>query len=221
MHPGSVTIGEIVAEQPSRSRVFSLLGIDFCCGGRRTLAEACEALGLDIAQVERLLVAEPRAPDDVDWRSRSVHELVAYIERTHHAFTKRELTRVAQLVEKVARVHGQRHPVMIEVAAAFKQCADDLRAHQVKEERVLFPAICAQAGRTLARPISLMLKEHDAVGVELHHIRDLTEGFTPPPGACNTFRAALAGLADLEIDLHQHFHLENNVLFPRVLAEGA
>ncbi len=217
----ALTVGELVAEQPSRSRVFSQLGIDFCCGGKQTLAEACLRHGLDVAEVQQLLVAQPRAPRDVDWRTRPTTELVAHIERTHHTFTKSELPRLAQLVHKVARVHGERHPAMIEVAELFQCFADELLAHLEKEERVLFPSIRAGAGSTMARPITVMLQDHDAAGEQMHRLRDLTAGFTPPEGACNTFRAALTGLAELEADLHVHVHLENNVLFPRVLAEVA
>lgn len=219
MDPRTVTIGELVTERPGRSRVFSRLGIDFCCGGRRTLADACGAQGLDIAHVEALLSAELPLPGQMDWRNGSVDELVAHIERTHHEYTKSELPRLSQLIEKVARVHGEKHPFMVEVAALFGRFADEFRAHLAKEELVLFPAICARAGRTLSGPVAVMLQDHDAAGADMRHMRRLTCNFTPPAGACNTFRAALAGLAELEADLHMHVHLENNVLFPRVLEE--
>lgn len=213
------TVGDLVTERPSRSRVFSKLGIDFCCGGGRTLEEVCSARGLDVADVQAMLDREPPAPDHVDWRTEPLGALVDYIETTHHVFTRTELPRLDEMLAKVARVHGARHPYMVEVAASFSRFASELLAHLDKEERVLFPAIRERgAGRAmpLDRPIAVMMREHDDAGATLSWMREQTGGFVPPEGACNTFRAALAGLEELERDLHEHVHLENNVLFPRV-----
>jgi regulator of cell morphogenesis and NO signaling len=215
----TVTVGELVLERPSRSRVLGELGIDFCCGGKKTLAQACAELGLDPAEVGARLDEAPVHPGDVDWRTQPVDRLCDYLEATHHAFTRQELPRLRTMLDKVARVHGERHPEMVEVATLFGRFTDELFAHLDKEERVLFPAVRAIAeGRAidLSRPISVMLHEHDDAGALMHRLRELTWDFAPPEDACNTFRAALDGLEAFEKDLHEHVHLENNVLFPRV-----
>ncbi len=216
----SATVGDLVLERPSRSRVFSELGIDFCCGGKKTLERACAERGLDLAEVVARLEAEPAPAAAVDWRTQPMSALCDHIEATHHEYTKAELPRLRAMLDKVARVHGERHPEMIEVAMLFGRLADDLSAHLMKEERVLFPAMRGiDAGRVvdLSPPVRVMLAEHDDAGAILHELRTLTKGYVPPSDACNTFRASLAGLEDFERDLHEHVHLENNVLFPRVM----
>jgi regulator of cell morphogenesis and NO signaling len=217
--PASATVGDLVLDRPSRSRVFSELGIDFCCGGKKTLERACAERGLDLGEVVARLEAEPAPVAAVDWRNEPLGALCNHLEATHHVYTKAELPRLREMLDKVARVHGERHPEMIEVAALFGRLADDLSAHLLKEERVLFPAMRGiDAGRVvdLTPPVRVMLAEHDDAGAILHELRTLTKGYVPPGDGCNTYRAALAGLEDFERDLHEHVHLENNVLFPRV-----
>lgn len=221
------TIGALVAEDASRTRVFERLGIDYCCGGGRSLAEACEERGLDPQTVATVLDAATSSSstphEAVDWTERPLHELIDHIESTHHAFLREELPRLTRLLGKVARVHGKAVPWIVEVKDVFDELRPDLEAHMAKEEDVVFPFIRAQEhGEPLPStaelgddPIELMEEEHDAAGAALKQMNELSDGYTPPKNACGTFRAALEGLARLEADMHQHVHKENNILFPR------
>ncbi|MBL9027624.1 MAG: iron-sulfur cluster repair di-iron protein [Myxococcales bacterium] len=215
------SVGAVVTERPSTSRLFSRLGIDFCCGGKKSLATACAEKGLDVGSVlAELGATTPEARND--WADAPLGSVCDHIERTHHAFTVAELDRLAGLLEKVARVHGAKHPNMVELASVFAPFAEELRQHMMKEERILFPAIRALASGEPARgiggPVSVMMREHDGAGAALRSMREIALDYVPPEGACNTFKAALGGLVDLETDLLLHVHLENNVLFPRALA---
>lgn len=220
------TVGQLLVEDPSRSRVFQKYGIDFCCGGRLTLADACRRKGLDLAPVlDELLrpaAAQATGPDPAKL---SLTDLCDHIETTHHAWLKQELPRLSAMLRKVAAVHGEGHPWTRELAATFDAFADDLDAHMQKEELVLFPVVRQLESGTMApipmllsSPIAAMEHEHQDAGRALELMRELSNGFTPPDGACNTFRAMLYGLEQLEEDMHLHVHKENNVLFPRVAA---
>jgi regulator of cell morphogenesis and NO signaling len=228
MAEASVTVGELVAERPSRSRVFERMGIDYCCGGRQALSVACAARGLAVEAVWAELGAEAEAGagEERDWRAASLTELCDHIVATHHAWLKEELPRLAAMARKVRDVHGSNHPWMIEAAQVYEALARELEQHMFKEENILFPFV-----RTLdqspgargpfgsvANPIAMMEHEHDDAGQALARLRELSDGYTPPEGACNTFRALLDGLAELEADLHVHIHKENNILFPRAVA---
>lgn len=223
------TVGQLVAERPSRSRLFQKLGIDFCCGGKKPLELVCREKGLDFRTVATLLEAED-ADDrgtDIDASAMPLTALCDHIEETHHGYLRAELPRLNAMVHKVAHVHGEHHPWMREVLEVLVVFTEELSSHMLKEEQVLFPIIraidagrpgaAAHCGGTLANPIRAMEHEHDSAGDALARIRVLTSGFTPPEGACNTFRASLDGLRELEADMHQHVHKENNVLFPRAL----
>jgi len=220
-------IGTLVADDARRTRIFDRLGIDYCCGGQRTLSEACEAQSLDpqtVAQVlEAAEAAQGPAADSVDWTERTLSDLIDHIERTHHAFLRDELPRLTRLVHKVVRVHGDTAPWMVSIKEVFDDLRPALEAHMRKEEEVVFPMIHAlEAGEPLPEPsslgsdpIQLMEDEHDDAGDALKRMNALSDGYTPPDDACGTFRAALDGLARLEADMHQHVHKENNLLFPR------
>lgn len=224
------TVGELVRERPGRARVFEDLGIDYCCGGKKPLAEACAKKGHDIDQVLasiREVDASGSAEDATDYVSMPLDELADHIVATHHAFLVRELPRLQEMSAKVARVHGDKDGRLIELAAAVNALADELSSHMMKEERILFPVIrqLAQTDSlppmpfgTLANPIRAMEAEHDTAGSGLEDMRRLSDAYTPPDWACNTYRALLDGLHELELDLHQHIHKENNILFPRSLA---
>lgn len=219
------TVGEIVAESPSLARVFQSFGIDFCCQGGRTLREACDlkkiAPAAVIDQLEAGMrdnqnpVANPALLSQVD--------LVEHIVGTHHAYLRSELPRIHAMTQRVATVHGGHTPSLVKVHEIFTEMAAELDSHIMKEETILFPAILAMqaegsAPMPLDGPIARMLQEHDDAGAALAELRELTNGFTPPPEACNTYRALFAGLLELEDDLHRHIHLENSVLFPKALA---
>ncbi len=223
------TVGEIVAERPSQSRIFQAYGIDFCCQGGRTLREACERRQVSAEAVVEQLEAELRdkpAPD-VNPATFPPGEMVDHIVSTHHRFLRDELPRIHMMAQRVAQVHGPHTPSLVEVLEVYEGMMFELAHHMMKEEEVLFPAIKAMAsGGTAGIPldgaIATMLEEHDEAGAALARMRELTAGFTPPAEACNTYRALFAGLAELEEDLHRHIHLENSVLFPaaRKLGEG-
>jgi len=218
------TVGEIVAGNPSQARVFQAFGIDFCCQGGRTLREACTSKGIGLESViEQLEAASatPTAPENNPALLPPV-ELIGYIVDKHHAYLRAELPRIDAMAERVAKVHGGHTPSLVEVFHIFCAMAEELDGHMMKEEQILFPAIrtLSEGGATmpLDGPVACMLQEHDDAGEALALMRELTNGFTPPPEACNTYRALFAGLAELEEDLHRHIHLENAVLFPQALA---
>jgi regulator of cell morphogenesis and NO signaling len=218
------TVGEIVAENPSQARVFQAYGIDFCCQGGRTLREACtlKGIGLEsvIEQLEAANVVKTAAENNPALLPPV--ELIRHIVDTHHSYLRSELPRIHAMAERVAKVHGGHTPSLLEVYQVFGSMAAELDSHMMKEEQILFPAIqalCAsEAAMPIDGPVACMLKEHDDAGAALARIRELTNGFTPPPEACNTYRALFAGLAELEDDLHHHIHLENSVLFPQAIA---
>lgn len=214
------TVGELVAERPSRSRIFQEYQIDFCCQGGRTLQEACERNGVALQTVTEQIEAElNQKADGSNPAELPLHELTHYIVSKHHEFLKSELPRLSQMSARVAKVHGGHTPALVEMAHVYEGLFDELSSHIMKEEQILFPAIEALSegrskGFPLDGPIACMLHEHDDAGAALKRLRELSHGFVPPPEACNTYRALFAGLADLESDLHKHIHLENAVLFP-------
>jgi regulator of cell morphogenesis and NO signaling len=223
------TVGEIVARQPLLAGIFERVGIDYCCGGRKTLAEACAAQGLDAATVAVMLdaaiaLAGPRPV--VDAAGMSLTALADHIEATHHAYLKEELPLLLDKAERVAAEHGGRDARLRDVAATMRDLADEMFHHMAKEEQILFPLVRAlEQGEAMAghcgsigNPIRQMEAEHDSAGGAVARLRELTDGFAPAAESCNTHRALLAGLARLEIDLHEHVHKENNILFPRSLA---
>jgi regulator of cell morphogenesis and NO signaling len=227
---GQQTVGEIVTHNPNLSREFEAMGIDYCCGGKNTLAKACREKGLDQQHVlERLQeadgAADPSSPQ-VDVTAMSLTELADHIEHTHHAYLQEELPRLAAMAKKVAARHGERDPRLQEVQQTFRAMAEELGLHMFKEEQRLFPMIRQLEASdrapafhcgTLGNPIRQMEFEHDDAGSALKRLRELTDGFETPEWACNTYRALLAGLAYLERDMHSHIHKENNVLFPSTL----
>lgn len=217
------TVGDLVVEKPGRSRVFQKLGIDFCCGGKKTLAQVCRERNLEPVDVLAQLTAEAGPEGRSSWADAPLAAVCDHVESTHHGYLRSELPRLQTMVDKVARVHGERHPNMIELAVVFTAFASDMILHMTKEERVLFPALRAlSTGRSTgldpAAPIRVMSREHDDAGDALRRMRELAHDYEVPEGACNTFRALLSGLEEMEADLFQHVHLENNVIFPRALA---
>lgn len=226
------TVGEMVVQRPGRARVFEKLGIDYCCGGKKPLELACRDKGLDTAAVLRQLAEaeQERSAVEQDWAARSLTDLTRHIEQTHHAYLKQELPWLDQISQKVALVHGKKHPEMLRVREIFVNFKAELDSHMMKEEQILFPlcrgfesqqALPNHCG-SVRNPIRVMIAEHDDAGAALEQFRGLTHDYTPPAEACNTYRALLEGLRQLELDMHQHVHKENNILFPRAIqAEAA
>ncbi len=224
------TVGELVRERPSRSRIFEELGIDYCCGGKKPLSEACAKKGHSVdAVLEAIGEADLAGSVAVaeNYAEMPLDKLADHIVATHHAYLVRELPRLQQMADRVAKVHGDKDERLGELASVVNALADELASHMMKEERILFPVIWqleqtdslpAMPFGTIANPIRTMEAEHDTAGNALADMHRLTDAYTPPDWACNTYRALFDGLHELELDLHQHIHKENNMLFPRALA---
>lgn len=223
------TVGEWVANHPQSARIFERLGIDYCCAGRRSLEEACGRKGLDPEPVRAELIdLLRRAPPSVptDWNRLPVADLIAEIEASHHHFIRTEKQRLIFLAVKVARVHGDNHPELEQIAEKVIQLYEELEPHLEREEKDFFPACAAWDGKgsrgapapDLLETLRALEKEHTAVGRLLESIRELTSGFRPPPEACNSYLALFHGLEQMEADLHEHIHKENNILHARILA---
>ena len=226
------TVREIALENPASIRVFEAFGIDYCCGGRKPLAEACEAKNLSVETVIAALEngTSNSAPAGENWNAQPLSSLVSHIVDTHHAYVRRELPRLAALAAKVVSRHGDTKPELPQIQAKVAQISEELIEHLAKEEVVLFPYITKLERSklegtskphgcfgTVANPIAMMTQEHDAAGTLMADIRELSSDYTPPVGACPTFHAFYTGLHEFEQDLHQHIHLENNILFPRAI----
>jgi regulator of cell morphogenesis and NO signaling len=219
------TIGAIVAAHPLLARVFERLGLDYCCGGKQTLAAACVRRGLDVATALVMLESAATGPvagqAEVDTAGMGLGQLADHIESLHHAYLKTELPRLVEMAGRVATKHATRDARLPEVAAAVETLAEEMTGHMRKEELILFPLVRqieAGARGDLSAPIAQMEAEHEAAGSLTARLRQLTDGFIPKAEDCNTHRALLAGLAEFEADLHRHVHKENNILFPRALA---
>ncbi len=222
------TVGQLVAERASRAKVFERFGIDYCCGGKISVADACARHGVDpvavLAALEALDAAFAAPSADRDWNAAPIPELVLHILNTHHAFLREAMPRLTFLTAKVARVHGEDHPELHEVAGTFARFHAEMDTHMAKEENVLFPLIIQLTrgertgfGPPVHAPISVMEAEHEDAGRDLAAINQLTNGYAVPESACNSYRTMLDGLRELELDTHRHIHLENNILFPRTL----
>ena len=223
-------VRDLAIDQPSSVRVFERFGIDYCCGGRKPLQQVCFEQNLSLPQVlEDLVEAEARSPQPIEpWTTRPLVDLVDHIVRDYHAATRTELQRLTALASKVSGRHGASHAELAEVQALVQQIANEMTPHMEKEEWVLFPYIigleaACELGSAqpracfgkLSNPIAAMMADHDLVGAALASIRSLTNDFELPAGACPTYHALYAALADFERLTHRHVHLENNVLFPR------
>ncbi len=226
------TVREIALENPASIRVFEKFGIDYCCGGRRPLTAACEERSLDVGAVlaaiesatSTELTAEPQ------WAATPLGEICEHIVQKHHAYVKEEVPRLQFLSQKVAARHGATRPELGEIQKLTEEVCSELLQHMQKEEMILFPYItnlernlksCGPGSLeclgTVRNPIRVMMAEHDAAGAMMARIRELSDGFTAPEGACPTYRGFYQTLAEFEHDLHRHVHLENNVLFPRTI----
>ncbi|MCK6692755.1 MAG: iron-sulfur cluster repair di-iron protein [Thermoanaerobaculia bacterium] len=227
------TIGELVAADYRKAEVFRKFGLDFCCGGKKSVEQACREKGLDVHALKKELAdldnqGGEKGQDFDQW---ALDTLADYIVDTHHRYVNESTPILYELTQKVARVHGDRHPELIDIADHFDAVAQELRMHMHKEERILFPYIKAMAeaereGRPLPRapfgpvqnPIRMMEAEHESAGGDMAAIQTLSGNYTPPADACTSYRVLFAKLQEFEQDLHQHIHLENNILFPKAVA---
>jgi regulator of cell morphogenesis and NO signaling len=227
----TTTVGELAVTLPYAARVFEQFGIDYCCGGATPLIDACRISKAEVDKVlNAIAAAERNAHEEIDYSRLSLRELTSHIVARHHVFTRAEIARLTQLTSKVVSVHGSRHPELASGRKVFDGLAADLLPHLQKEEMVLFPYIvnveaARETGTTLSRPpfvavrnpIRMMGFEHDLAGELLRELRRLTSNYTVPPDACASYKTLYAALENFEQDLHQHIHLENNILFPRAV----
>ncbi len=226
------TVREIAIENPWSVPVFESLGIDYCCGGKRSLQEACQRAKVPLDEVIQRLSAVSDQPAEAagNWAESSIRDLLGHIVQDHHGYIRSESPRLVSLLQKVVARHGAAHPELKSIQELFAAMLDELLMHMMKEENVLFPYLAkmeaaASEGRAVPAamfgsievPISRMLADHDDAGELLVRIRALSGDFRPPEDACPTYRALYHGLKQFERDLHQHVHLENNIVFPRAL----
>jgi regulator of cell morphogenesis and NO signaling len=220
----SMTLGEIVTLRPSLAADLERRGLDYCCHGGRTLADAADEAGLDAQAVAEELSAAHVDESPAAWASLGPVELIDHIEATHHRYLREQLPRIAALADKIVTVHGDRHPELAEVQRLFGQLRADIEPHLAREEQELFPMIRRLVGtdgpgsdtRALVAQIEALAAEHETVGDLLDQLRGVTSGYVTPADGCASYAACYRALADLEADTHLHVHKENNVLFPAV-----
>ncbi len=224
------TVGAMVADDFRTATVFEKHGIDFCCGGKIPLDAICREKGLDLATILQEIDEVRHTPVDRshNYDAWAVPFLADYIVNTHHAYLDENTAQIAVYANKIAEVHGARHPEVIEIAAIFAKIATDMAAHLREEEDILFPAIkridaARKAGNTpetldvetIRATLVKLDQEHQEIGDAIHSIRHLANGYTIPDDVCNTFAVTYQKLREFEDDLHKHVHLENNILFPK------
>lgn len=227
------TVRDYVIETPQTIPVFEKMGIDFCCGGNRPLEEACAAANLKLEDVLASLEAALAAPvqkSEKELQAGSLAELIAHIVGTHHVYLRRELPQIEKLADRVCEKHGENHPELRHIRSTFHGLSQELMLHLMKEENILFPfvermeesvvqrePILPPPFGTVANPVRMMEHEHDSAGDALKALRKASNDYNPPDDACTSYRALYTALENFERDMHQHIHLENNVLFPRAL----
>jgi regulator of cell morphogenesis and NO signaling len=231
----ATTLGEIAARIPEATRIFEDFGIDYCCGGKKSLEDACASSKISAPDVLQLIQGSQHAKPEMgqmqDWARESLASLIAHIKGTHHKYTRAEIARITPMLRKLLSVHGTNHPELRRINSEFEALASELLDHMIDEEIVLFPYITRMeecdtgqrtgepsGSRSLRGPVATMVFQHDSAGDKLRAIRQASGDYRVPEDACMTYRAAFKSLADLETDLHRHIHLENNILFPRATA---
>ena len=227
------TLGEIAAKDLRKAEVFNKYGLDFCCGGKKTLKEACEEKGLDVTKIEQELQNSDKSSFTArplpynDW---NLDFLADYIVNTHHSYVKKTIPDIRTYADKVAKVHGSRHPELLEINKLAQEVCDEMSEHMIKEENVLFPYVKHivstknQAHEkfdsldTVKEPIDIAVTEHELVGGNMDKIRNLSHNYQVPEDACASYSYLFKTLDEFENDLHIHVHLENNILFPKAIA---
>lgn len=226
------TVRDVALQVPESTRLFESLKIDYCCGGNQSLGQACASAGVDVDDLMEMLsgVGQSNEEGVLDFQNASLPELITHILETHHVFTKTEMERLQALAAKVLQAHGGNHPELVNLDELFTRLCADLKPHMFKEEQVLFPYIMAMAEAagenravpfppfgTVNNPIRMMMMEHDTAGQILRKLRALTSDYKVPADACISYQTLYQALENFERDLHQHIHLENNILFPKAL----
>jgi regulator of cell morphogenesis and NO signaling len=228
-------LGEIAALVPEATGVFETFGIDYCCEGKKSLEHACATSEIsphDVLQSIKLAQRTIEAGEQKhDWLHEPLVALIAHIKSTHHKYAREQVARLLAILEKVHSVHADNHPELQLIYSAFGALSTELIDHMIDEEIVLFPYIVRMeqsdafedSGEpllfgTLGEPVATMVLEHDSAGGKLKAIRQASHGFSAPADACTTYRAAYRALGEFEEYMHQHIHLENNILFPRAIA---
>jgi len=228
------TVRDLAVEYPGATRVFEGFGIDYCCGGNHTLEQACHAANIPVEQVLKSLdearLSSSANSTDRNWQTEPLGDLVSHIMNTHHKYTREEISRLGPLFAKVCSVHGANHPELLELRDVFAGLTQALTVHLMKEEKVLFPYIIRMEEAviekapilpppfgTVQNPVAMMEHEHDSAGNALRAMREASHGYAAPSDTCVSYQTLYKALAELEADLHQHIHLENNILFPRAI----
>lgn len=226
------TIGEMVAQDYRKASIFKKYGLDFCCGGNKTLDKVCAEKGIDLIEITEALntVDHSTLTSTTDFNTLELDALIDHIISTHHKYVAETIPLLTEFSQKVAKVHGAANPEVVEIYQYYQTVAAELALHMQKEELMLFPNIrrmvlanrsgeqfAPQPFGTIANPIHSMEAEHESAGEAMQSIRDLSNNYTPPAHACNTYRVLYSKLEEFENDLHQHVHLENNILFPKAI----
>jgi len=229
---GDSKVSDIVMAEPKAKRVFEDAGVDYCCGGGHSLQDACLAAGTSVEEISRRLreAGGTATAEDAHWTSAPLGELTRQIREKHHGYVREAIGRVRPLAGEVRAKHGENHAELAEIEELFLEVAHEMSAHMQKEELILFPYIEAmersfRAGAsleppffgTVQNPIHMMMKEHDAAGDLVKRIRKASGGYLAPADGCASYQTLYQELREFETDLHEHVHLENNILFPRAL----
>ena len=227
------TVRELALEIPGATRVFEKMGIDYCCGGQRSLADACATAGVEVGEVQKSLELDHGAHEkweEPNFNAASLEQIIDHVVGKHHTFTRLEMERLNALLVKVCTAHAENHPELLRISMLFRELGADLEAHMAKEEQVLFPHVIRMEAAslqhvqlspppfgTVANPVRMMILEHDRAGEILKEMRALSSNFAVPADACVSYQVLYSAIEGLEKDLHQHIHLENNLLFPRAV----
>ncbi len=224
-------IGELVAKKPQLSKIFERMDIDYYTGGQKTLLQVCREKGMDVQTL--LFKLKTDIPNETS-RSHNLYgarldDITRHILMEHHQYLYEAMPRLAILVEKVVRVHGEHEPRLYELKETYHALCSELEVHMAKEEKILFP-YCEQLGTgnapsmfrggSIENPIHKMAEGHEKTRSLLKHIRHLTNNYTPPDGSCASYHALLEGLSEMQADIHQHIHEENNILFPAAILQA-
>lgn len=225
------TLGSIVANNLSTSRVFDKYGLDYCCGGNKTLHNACKENRIDVKEIISELMDNSVVMPGIDYNSWPLDLLIDYIEKKHHRYVRDEIPPILKNLNRLCQAHGQLHPELHEIKELFESSGRELSSHMQKEEMILFPYIrnlvrakndnatfAAAPFGSVKNPIAMMMKEHEFEGERFIKIRRVTNDYTVPKDGCNTYLATYQMLKDFETDLYLHIHLENNILFPKSIA---